>query len=282
MKRLFFTIFTAIFLMPVYAQENNALTSREDSLQQELNIRNRQLEAERQAQKNQEIWKKGRYLHISYSFAQTALESSAVEKGKFGFALTKGTSYLFPKKPIANILKIGFDVNWTDISFAKYTESSTEWSNDIESEYSDYDEDDEMSGILGKITNLGRMSILVGMLGVGPNVTVAPFASFDNQARFLKASIYFHYQPTFGTYLVLDDGDMSASYSYCNMYQFGGKITWKAIGVGVEGHWGSGKFKSIGLDLGESEYGDFFENSSSSNKIKRKFANTRLYLFLRF
>lgn len=219
-----------------------------------------------------DIWGKGRYLNLSYAVANTAPKGSSVEKGKFGFALTKGTTYLFPKKPFFGMLKVGFDINWMDVTFAKY--NSAAWENSFNYDYGN-DDDDLMSKF-----NLGRMSLLVGVLGVGPNVTVAPFANMNNAARFLKASLYFHYQPTFGIYMVTEDGDLEASYAYCNMFQFGGKIQWKFIGLGIEGHWGSGNFKQIAFE-NEDEYGDFFGNASKG-KYTRKFANTRIYLSLSF
>ena len=222
-----------------------------------------------------DIWGKGRYFNIGYSIAQTAPENSYIDKGKFGVSITKGTTYLFPKTPFANMVKVGFDVNWMDISVAKY-KATAGWENEFldENYDNDYDNDGDFD------INIGRLSLLVGAFGIGPNVTVAPFASFNNQARFLKASLYFHYQPTFGAYMVLDDGDMEASYAYCNMFQFGGKIQWKFIGVGIEGHWGSGKFKQLEFDM-EDEYNDFF-GESSTGKINRRFANTRIYLSLSF
>lgn len=221
-----------------------------------------------------DIWGKGRYTNISYVFAQTGTDFSPVDKGKYGVALTKGTTYLFPKEAFAGYVKVGFDVNWLDVTFARYNSGvEGDWDSALPGQNLGSNE----GGIfdVDKFLNLGRYGLQIGAFGIGPNVTVAPFNTFDNAARELKASIYFHYQPTVGAYLVSEDGDIDASFAYCNMFQLGGKITWKFIGLGIEGHWGSGNFKQIGGNF--DDWGGFFGESSSS-KVKRKFANTRLYV----
>lgn len=249
--------------------------NREDSLQYELDRRDAQIRDMAQREANSKIWGKGRYTNIGFSIAQTGTKFEK-EVGQFGFSLTKGTTYLFPKQPFWNILKVGFDVNWVDVSFAKYKSTDTDWDNAFEGSMLP-DEMQEFEDML----NIGRWGVLVGAFGIGPNVTVAPFSTFDNAARYLKASLYFHYQPTFGMYLRSEDGDMEGSYAYCNMFQFGGKITWKFIGLGIEGHWGSGNFKNLSFE--DNEFQDWFgEKTTGSDKIRRKFANTRIYLSLIF
>lgn len=234
-----------------------------------------------QAQENsKEVWGKGRYLDLGYSWSETAADGENVNSGKFGFFLRKGTTFLFPRTEgwLGNILKVGFDINWGDVNIAKY-DNGYNW-NGIQSDNWDAivsDNGDEGT-ILGINPNkIGKWGIMLGAFGVGPNVSIAPFAHMDNRARFIRASIYFHYQPTLGMYLVSNDGETEISYAYCNMFQFGGKIKWKAFGLGIEGHWGSGKFKPIDFD-------ENVENNqlSSGGRYKRKFASTRLYLSFSF
>lgn len=269
------------------AAAQNYSTERGDSLQQALENANMELDKMQKKEKYKEIWRKGRYTEIGYAVAQTGTDFEPVEKGKFGFFLRKGTSFLFPGTPLAGMVKVGFDVNWFDLSVAKYKSSSisgdSNWGNIGGDIYTDdgYYGDDDDDEFMDKFSNLGRWGIMIGAFGIGPNVTVAPFSMFNNAARFLKASIYFRYQPTFGVYLVSEDGELEASYSYCNMFQFGGKIMWKAIGLGIEGHWGSGKFNQLGFEADEDDYGDVFE-TTSSDKITRRFANTRIYLTFSF
>lgn len=297
MKKIIAAIITAMtFSLGSFAQDYTS--EREADLQATLDNANQELDELQQKQKYKEIWRKGRYTDIGYAIAQTGTDFTPTDKGKFGFFLRKGTSFLFPGKPIAGLVKVGFDINWFDISVAKY--KSADWGTDSnwdeignsgqdDDDYG-YDDDDEGFGdIMDKFSNLGRWNIMIGAFGIGPNVTVAPFSMFNNAARFIKASIYFHYQPTFGMYLVSEDGEMEASFAYCHMFQFGGKITWKSIGLGIEGHWGKGKFKPLGFgDFGfgdeeeDNGYNEVFDTGSSSDKITRHFANTRIYLTFSF
>lgn len=223
------------------------------------------------------IWKRGKYTKFAYSIGQSKADGSPLEKGQFGFGIGYGNTFLFPKTPVAGLLKFGFDVNWIDYTIVKYKEDTPLNGNLISGGSS------SEGGIMGKLTNLGRYSMLFGVLGVGPNVTCAPFSSFSNQARFLKASVYFHYQPTLGMYMMSENGDMNASYAYCSMFRLGGQISWKVIGIGIEGYWGSGNFKS--LDFGSFIFDDSLREAlgmEPGNKYKRKFANTKLFISLNF
>ncbi|MDE5940784.1 MAG: hypothetical protein K2H14_01605 [Muribaculaceae bacterium] len=289
MKKIIATIITALTLgIGASAQ------SYDDDMQQALNDANTELAQMQQKQKYKEIWRTGRYTDLGYAIAQTGTDFEPVEKGKFGFFIRKGTSFLFPGKPLGGIVKIGFDINWFETSVAKYKSGSMgksdNWDNIGNSGQDDYDDgydyDDEDSGFdfMEKFSNLGRWSIMVGAFGIGPNVTAAPFSMFNNAARFIKASLYFHYQPTFGAYLVSEDGNLEASYSYCHMFEFGGKITWKAIGLGIEGHWGHGKFKQLGFNFdNETDYTGVFDRmETASDKVTRRWADTRIYLTFSF
>lgn len=155
----------------------------------------------------------------------------------------------------------------------------TDAGNSSDSGYdSDYD-DEEMPGFMDNIENLGHYNLQVSALGVGVNVGVAPLSMFDNAARHLRACIYFHYLPTFGAVLASEDGETEASYGYCNMFDFGGKITYKAISVGIEGLWGSGKFKALDFDLSEDSDDGL---TGDPEKITRKFSTTRFYVAFTF
>lgn len=287
MKKTILGIFAAVAFslsagaQDYYTDDYYETTSREDSLQRELDKAHSEIDNLNLKNKYKEIWGRGRYTNIGYAIAETGTDFEPVSEGKFGFFLRKGASYLFPGKPLWGLVKVGFDVNWFDISVAKYKLDNGGFS-------SDWDEisDGSELGDLEDALDIGRWNVMLGAFGIGPNVTVAPFSMFNNAARFIKASIYFHYQPTVGAYLVSEDGDVEASYAYCHMFQFGGKITWKNLGIGIEGHWGKGKFKSIDSlfeDDEDADMSEFFEGmNSSDSKITRRFANTRIYLTFSF
>ena len=221
------------------------------------------------AQDYSAIWKRNKYIKVGYVFGETKSEGAALEKGKFGVNVGYGNTFLFPKRPLWNMVKFGFDVNWAEFQYVKYHDYKSSNGGNLMP-----GPDNE----LGKLGSLGRMSLQFGLLGIGPNATIAPFSNQSNAARFLKASVYFHYQPTLGGYMMSQDGNFEVSYAYCNMFQFGGKISWKAIGIGVEGYWGSGKFKPV--DVSSFVDDDLNDNLgiSGPSKVKRKFASTRLYI----
>lgn len=251
-----------------------------DTLSQEeriarLEAQNEQYRLEREkAQKAAErksIWGKGRYTRLGFAIAETAPENSLTYKGSFAFSLTKGVTYrILPSKPIANCLLFGIDVTWIDLQFSKYKDpyedDDNKWTSDIVMD-NQYDDDDNPS-----IPDLGYMSLSGGM-GIGPSVTIAPFV-FTNVKRLkpLKAQLYFHYNPTYVGYMETNDGDLEFSGAFVNMLTFGGNISYKSFGVGVEGRWGEADFKPINFD----------SESLGSEKYKRKFANTRFYLQFAF
>ena len=266
MKRIFTSIIMAGAMLCVSAQN---YASEVDSLQSALTAANARLErvAEQERKANEKsIWGRGRYTKIGYSFAQTKLEGANVEDGKFGIFAQKGTNYRVGPV-IADVLRFGIDAVWFDLNFNSYKSPSTaegNWTAPIvpDPDYS-YDDDENQF-------NIGRMAATAGM-GLGPSVTVAPFARFDNKnLRCLRASLYFHYVPSAGAYIMSEDGDAEFSWAFCNMFEFGGMVTWKWISLGVEGHFGSGKFKHLEFE-GESL-------GAGDSKFTRKFANTRLYL----
>lgn len=281
------TVFAAV--IAAAAQESNDSVQAENTLlQQELAQRNAELAqrdaqlAERDAElaeierrkADKAIWGPGRFTKLSYNFASTGDGFNPVEKSKYSVSLAKGASYLFPSKAVAGILKFGFDVTWFDFTFTKYKSPvygvDGGWTSTPEYTTDSKDEDDFD-------LDLGRMSLNLGALGIGPRVSVAPFAAKDNGLRYLRASLYFHYQPTVSAYAVSEDGETEFSFAYLGLWRFGGCIQYRRIGIGVEGYWGKAKFEALGLD-------SFVEEGFADDqpKIERKFASTRLYLSFSF
>ena len=259
-------------------------------LQQQLNQISQRLDAEEQAthdlqqkQKWDGIWSRGKYTQISYGFSASAKQEGVKFNSAWNFGLTKGTSYFFPSKPIAGLLKVGFDIRWVDISATKYKKNVTVERSDAS--WSDFADDYDYDYDLGDaIPDIGHYDIHLGAFGIGPVVSVAPFSKFDNEARFVRATLYFHYQPTIGVNLLSEDGDLETSWAYCNMMDFGGKIQYRRIAIGLEGRWGSGKYSSLvsSDDLGFNEDEGISFGSSDKGKIKRNFSSTRIYIAFSF
>ncbi len=221
------------------------------------------------------IWGPGRFTKISYNFASTGDDVNPVDKSELSVSLAKGTSYMFPGKPIAGMLKFGIDVTWFDLTYTKYKKhdstSSGGWLGSDTNGGFGYDED-----YWKEYSNGGRMSLNLGLFGLGARASVAPFSTFNNELRFLRASMYFHVQPTISAYIVNDDGEAEGSYAYMGMFRFGGCIHYRRVAFGVEGYWGKSKFDVIDFD----SY--FDEDSDSNRKVNRKFASTRLYIQFAF
>lgn len=270
---------TAAAAISVNAQTGDA--QRADSLQAALDDMTAQIETEKL---NKKIWGKGRFTRIGYAIAQTADEYSPVEKSKFSFFLTKGTTYLFPNKPIAGLLKIGLDAVWFDIQATKYNSpySSLDWTSEFIEEPTtspEYGYEDESEG-LDLDLNIGCWGVSMGM-GIGPNVSVAPFALTSIKAlQPMRVSLYFHYAPTMQLYLKSQDGDVELSSAFCHMMNFGGTLTYRAIGIGFEGRWGKGKFKPLDFSSIMEEEGN--SESLGTDKYTRRYANSRIYIQFRF
>lgn len=272
MKKLIFTLLLTL----AGSCAASAQLSRADSLQNELDL----IAANEAQQKlDKKIWGKGRFMRLGYSVSETTDEWGPVEKGKYGFFLTKGTTYRLHKKPVAGMIKFSIDAVWFDAQFTKFKApySDVDWTSTfepIDDNRYDEDEDDEPFDL-----NIGRMALSFGM-GVGPNISVAPFALTSIKIlQPLRASIYFHYSPTMMLYAKSQDGDFELSTAFCNMMNFGGYLTYRKISIGVEGRWGKGKFKPLDF---ESMFDNEGGESLGSQKYTRKFANTRIYLQFAF
>lgn len=187
---------------------------------------------------SQDAFKRSKFFNIGYVNSTLTPEDEEGLQGNYGFSLSLGNRYWLNKKPIAGILKIGIDAIWFD---ANYVNLKTKSYDDYDYNY-DYDygyDDDE---IFDEI-NTGSHQIEIG-LGVGPSVTIAPFAQMSNQLKNLRASLYFHVVPSFsGVLMDNGDGDMKLNYGFVPFLKFGGCINWKALSIFAEGRWGSANYK---------------------------------------
>ncbi|MDE6415945.1 MAG: hypothetical protein K2K68_02835 [Duncaniella sp.] len=282
MKKILITLIALAGIFSGKAQEtveNDSLALLKSQLEY-ANSELSRLDAENQRlaqeKKWSEIWSKGRYTMIAYSPSASSTEYGIKSNASFGFALAKGNQYFFNKKPFGGMVKVGLDMRWTDISFIKYKKADYEVTDGwIDGEWG-YGDDDDDSGFLDSFTDLGRYDLHVSAFCFGPVVSVAPLSHLNNAARFLRATLYCHYKPTFGVHLVSEDGEMDTSMAYCNMWDFGGKIQYRGLALGLEGCWGSGKYSQIS-SLFESD-----DEEETLPKIKRKFSNFRIYIAFSF
>ena len=127
------------------------------------------------------------------------------------------------------------------------------WGKDFGEDYNNYYEDEDSPALLS-----GMHQCDLGAL-LGASATVNPVGD-------LRVSAYFRFVPTYSMLII--DEDISGS--YVSFFTYGGEVTWKAIGIGIEGRSGSGK------------YGSIISNDESGEDIKEKFSTSSLRVYLSF
>lgn len=253
-----------------------------DSLQNVINDMHEEAELQQMYNKT---WGKGRFTRLGYSWSNST-GNGITEDGKFSFFLTKGTTYYFPKTPIAKMLKIGVDAVWFDAQVTKYKSIASAGSavssvldgiDGVDEEIKDQAGEvfDEVTDEVGFDPNkIGTWGLSLAM-GIGPNVSIAPFALTDIKImQPLRLSVYFHYSPSVMLYMKSQNDDMEISTAFVNMMNFGLNLQYRKIALGYESRWGNGKFKPISFSDEDGEAG--------SNKYTRRFSNNRLYVQFTF
>lgn len=315
MRRIFFSFLALAFALSASAQSTDSLTntddmSREDLIQTIGSLHGRlatvtselqacaQREADRlEAERFEKIWGKKKYWQFSYvtdKLVNKDVPDFKQLKSKWGVSIVKGRTIAMHKRPIADILKIGLDVNLPDITFAQYKKGNgigltgLDWDADDDykskfrpgitrdaDDYGDgygYDDDDDED--FGVDLDLGTYQIEVG-LGIGPNIQVAPFYHYGHGLEYLKAFTFFHVTPSYSLILQSEDGDAQLNHGYATFFNFGIGLTYKSFSLGFETRSGSGKYKMAELDM------DDMENLFGSKSDKMKFKTTSSRIFLR-
>lgn len=174
------------------------------------------------------IWGRTKFFDIRYDWSKMReIEGKDVSlKADIGFSFVLGNTYLLHKKPLWGMVKFGLDAIWFDTSFISYPKKNV------------------FDGDGWDVTNGFRFDL--GM-GVGPSINVAPFSNFDNALKFLKLQVYFHFTPSFS--LLNFDSEVynkkENHFAFSPFINFGGVVTWKMIGIGVEGRWCTGRYSGF-------------------------------------
>ncbi|MBD5418476.1 MAG: hypothetical protein HDR48_00335 [Bacteroides sp.] len=302
-KIIFASIIAMVFCGSANAQYSYSSASRLDSIENALASANTKMAEMRADSIHSAVWSKATSFEIGYAAESSSSEVYERQNAKFGFFFNFNHNYLFPKsKAWGNIVKVGLNVRWFDLDYAMYKDF-----------YRDINPRNSItSGWTSNITTsdgdmrakFQQMTLLAGVCGVGPTVTVAPFSFMNNALSALKVNLYFHYQPTLGLNLYMiqpqlmvnneyingSDKDTEIELGYVSMWDLGFRIQWRNIGIGVEGRWGSGKLKNTVY----SPY--FYANSQTYQGIPinvngaadpdknytRKFGQTRVYFDIAF
>lgn len=294
------------------AQYNYSSASRLDSIENALSSANARVAVIKADSIHSSIWAKGTSFNIGYSSQSTSTDIYQRQDAQFGLFIDFNHSYLFPKKKAwGNVVKIGLNVRWLDVDFAKYgafaraiqpkgasSDNYNGWVTAMENKKPSEGQDPNY-------TKFNQMTILAGMFGIGPTVTVAPFSFMQNAASPLTINFYFHYQPTLGVnmYQVQNvyapqgsdpiageakgDKQLCFELGYVSLMDLGFRIKWRFIGIGVEGRWGSGKLKNTTYTptINTPSYfagTPILVNGTSEKNYTRKFGETRVYLDFAF
>lgn len=163
----------------------------------------------------------------------------------WGANLEMGRTIFFHKKPLANLLKIGLDLNFS-ADYAKFKEIDTYADVDIPGFEPSYGDDDN------DLMDLGVHQLNLGV-AIGPSVTFA-------LPKDMRARVYFHFIPAWSCFI--QNSDVNSS--FVPFFGGGASIGWKAISLGYEFRGGSGNFKSM---LGEL-MDEFGASGVATDKVK--------------
>jgi hypothetical protein len=261
-----------------------ALQNKLDSLQQNVATLQEKEAARTQTEYNNAIWKRKK--HISISFSTQNMEdadnpSDMKFKSQSGFNLDWGKTFYLHKKPIANLMKIGLDWSWINLSFAKYKSGSGIHLNSWTGDNSDYDDDDDYGyGDFISDIDLGVYSLSAGM-SVGPSFTFAPFYSLGKGLQHLLAQTYFHVTPSYTGIIMTENDETEVYHGYTTYFNWGINVSYKFISIGYEYRWGKSKFNQMSLDF-DDDGEDESETTPSNDKQKIKFGSSAFYIRLNF
>ena len=289
MNRLILCLIALLSVVAAGQARDFSAATRIDSIDRELSAARQQLAVlDADYYKNQ-VWGRGRYTSLGFVLVgNTDNESLPREFTSFGIFFNQGTAYLFPSgKGFGSFIKVGIDARWVDVELTTYDRTTRELTYSSEvisgSGFTRYP-----ARIL-----MRRMTVTAGACGVGPVVSIAPFSWANNGMSSIKLTAYAHYIPsyTFNFYRGtpadlsgepikgLKKGPWAMEAGYVHMFDFGAKLQWKRISVGVEGRHGRGRFPDR---LYRYKPADPFRLNNDGSRYRRTFVAFRLTLSYAF
>lgn len=170
----------------------------------------------------QATWDRKKYFNINLVTSETLADKDnkdAKSEKDFGIGITLGRTFYVLKKPIVNMIQVGIDWTYIDLTYTKYKKvhiedieggdhfSLTPWFGDQHAQYS---------------------------MAVGPSITVNPI-------NHLVVNAYLRYMPTCSAIF----NDKKVNFAYASGCQFGMTAGWKAFQLGFETRSSSVKHKMI-------------------------------------
>ena len=289
-KSVLFMILLAGTVFSSLGRDFSAAT-RIDSIDREIAAARERLDLlDADYYKNQ-VWGRGRYTSIGFTLlGHTDALSLPREYTSFGLCFNQGTSYLFPEgKGFGAFIKVGLDVRWVDLELVSY---------DPAKRTPVFSGSEGLGGIgyeqFPSQLNIRRMSFTAGVCGIGPDIAIAPFSWANNRMSSIKINLYAHYQPAFGMCIYratpvdaegermkrLRRGPYVSELGFVNIVDYGAKLHWSRIAVGVEFRHGYGRFEDKTYRWKPAE--PFSLNGVDGARYRRTFSSTRFYLAYSF
>lgn len=210
--------------------------------------------AKKNAIQPQASWDRKKYFNINLVTSETLAfkeNKDAKSEKDFGIGITLGRTFYVLKQPIVNMVQVGIDWTYIDLTYTKYKKvhledledgdhfSLTPWFGDQHAQYS---------------------------MAVGPSVTVNPI-------NHLVVNAYLRYMPTCSAIF----NDKKVNFAYASGCQFGMTAGWKAFQLGFETRSSSVKHKMIdNIDNKDTEGLD------KDHKYKLKNKSFRFFIGFRF
>lgn len=195
-------------------------------------------------------WDRKKYFNINLVTSETLADKEdddAKSEKDFGIGLTLGRTFYVHKKPILNMIKIGVDWTYIDLTYTKYKKVSFE---DLANE-----ESTSLTPFFGDQHAQYSMA-------VGPSITVNPI-------NHLVVNAYLRYMPTCSVIF----NDKKADFAYASGCQFGMSAGWKSVQIGFETRSSSVKHKVVD---------DHDINTLEDAKFKLKNKSFRFFIGFRF
>ena len=239
-------------------------------------------ENKKKEKKQKALWDRRGWFNIAFSPQKMNSDLYRSElKSDFAVGITAGRTFYLHKKPLANMVRFALNWSYLDLNIAKYSASYNDRI-DEEGDYgmgdvtvnpyysashpvtSMYDSmGDEYEDWNDSESEDSQYKMELGMQ-IGLAVIVNPIDHLMIQA-------YFHYSPTFSALL---DEDLSYYGTYASFFNAGVSVSYKAIGLGIEGRWGTSTFSQEVYSEADEDY--VFQD------MKWKTKGMRVYLSFRF
>lgn len=258
------------------AAQNESLSAT-DSLRDEVAAIKRQIEQDKNATKNKQLWGRQKTFKIGMANNTIDMKNRGKLTPNYGFNLGLTKTYFVHKEAIGGFVKIGIDATWFDITYVNYADmvkkvGSWDWDYYTYSDSRYYDEDYDYD--YDEEFDFGNHQLDIAM-GIGLSATFAPFYHSDNASRYLKGKVYCNFMPSYSMLIQLSGGDTQFSSTFVPYITFGAQVSWKVLSLFVEGRWGSANYKIFNFD---DEYGE----GSSSEKIGCSNSGVRFGIGLSF